>query len=1050
MNSTHTIGTWTSLSQWAQDRIGPEVGKVKVRVRGNILHILCESAPHSPSQDWVESSLIEGLSEISLDRLLPDDQPPIYQIWIYGRVSGPNYPEWTKQIDLNKLAIASVPNPSDYGDLPPENSPQPRGERPTPTPENGRSVAAAAVADPIETSSGMGMVVSNRNLAAEGNPHAIARYLSESLSPLGIGVKVKVKTLKRYNQLDTPFKRLHVGIYSNYSPDSSLLGPKIAGQLRELELSGFRDAAIACQVHGEPSPDWVLLVDLTPRSVMLRQWARWGDVPAINRLIDQILAPETQLHISAILKESTLHLFCRGTTIPQQDLVIQKIQSLLNAIAPQGIHAATIYGHLNNKSTPAWVDWLDLPAKSDPDLHPSTLELAQKGRQVALQFLLNRLLNPEIEQQLSTGGIRIQILLKQDLLHVMSDAPVCPNQRQVAPLVAKFLRQLKIPAIAGVRVYGRRAGQKLPRWNYGVDFKSRKRLVPEAPPEFAASSAYVGDLIALDRAPHRWQDSPSSVSSEPHPSSVAVQETEDRSASPQQTDPASPPQPSVAPKKKRPKTSLVQYCQQALVRSGLLAPDAQPAAIEGTLAPYSPTAYSPLPTPPSNPSWRDRLTPQLMIALVWGALGLLLTLEIDWLLGYKLTQLASPNSSSAAIAPGYLNLGTDPANASDESVLGDREATSEECVDSSCLSPPSPYPTFNNQLIDEHLGRYHALMLESGAPDVMIIGSSRALRGIDPQQLREDLADRGYTDVSIYNFGINGATAKVVDWVIRELLTPEQLPKVIIWADGTRAFNSGREDLTYEAIAASEGYQQLQAQTLTRPEYGTPWSGNSSTQTSEDNDLGLQRFSITQSYEQANDWLEAGLGSLSAVYPQRDRLHNQIQTTLSQILPEDTSHLTRVEDPEMLQPAILNPDGFLPFKIEFDPNTYYENHPQVSGAYDRDYEFFSLEGEQDEALRNTMAYTQDMGVSLMFVNMPLTDVYLDPARTAFESQFQDYLRTQQALGLQVQDWILLWLGGEYGYFSDPSHLNRYGAEAIATELAENTEIDWTKQLKIKN
>ena len=45
----------------------------------------------------------------------------------------------------------------------------------------------------------------------------------------------------------------------------------------------------------------------------------------------------------------------------------------------------------------------------------------------------------------------------------------------------------------------------------------------------------------------------------------------------------------------------------------------------------------------------------------------------------------------------------------------------------------------------------------------------------------------------------------------RRLLTPEQLPKLIIWADGARAFNSGRVDKTYNAIATSVGYQHLAA-----------------------------------------------------------------------------------------------------------------------------------------------------------------------------------------------------------------------------------------------
>ncbi len=1045
LNSTRTIGNWTAITQWAQAQIGSEMGKVKVRVRGNILHILCESTPHCPPQDVVESRLIEGLVTASLDSLLPADQPPIYQIWLYGRVSGPNYPDWTQEIDVQQLLKNHLPGSSEAAAVVERHGSESLEEQ-TVTPSRCDGAGGShtetppsfsvAVADRMETvtSSRGGIVVSNRNLAAEGNPHAIARYLSETLSPLGIGVKVKIKTLKKTTERDLPVKRLHVGCYSNYSPDPSLLGPNIARQLRELELIGFRDAAIACQVHGENSPDWVLLVDLTPRSVMLNQWARWGDVPAINRLLDQRLAHEC-LNISAILKESTLHLFCRGTSVPHQKNVVARIQNLLNIVAPQGIHAATIYGHLNHQSSPVWVDWIDLPGRSPGDRHLSTLELAKQGHQTALQFLLNRLLNPEIDQQLSTGGIRIQLLLKEDLLHVMTDAPGCPNQRQVGPLVAKFLRQLKIPRIAGLRVYGRRCGQKLPRWHYGVDFKPRKRLVPEAPPEFAASSAYVGDLIALDRSPQSLHESTAtsgSISSTAGKSPLTPPASQELSTAPQ------PSSKSPRPRKR----SLLDQCQQVLIHTGLLAPKGGLEQETRLVNGHSSTSLVHQSAPVSPPPRQWQTSPQVWIALVWGTLGLLLTLEIDWLLGYHLTK-SSGGDYGAVYPPMPINLGGNPANASDESLLG-KSGSSGECPTGECLlSTPSPYPSFNNQLVNEHLGRYHAQMLESGPADILIIGSSRALRGIDPQRLREELAALGYGEVKIYNFGINGATAKVVDWAIRDLLVQEQLPKLIIWADGARAFNSGREDLTYEAIATSVGYQELRAQTLVRPLYGQPWSAQSHHQQEEPK---LPAFSITTSYERANDWLEKGLGTLSAVYPQRDRLHTQIQDTLSTVLPQDPSQRNTAEDPEMLQPAVLNPDGFLPFTVRFDPDTYYQHHPQVSGAYDRDYEFFSLAGEQDEALKNLIAYTQSMGVNLLFVNMPLTQVYLDPIRTSYEQEFQTYIQSYQQPGFQVKDWIGLWSGGEHGYFSDPSHLNRYGAEVIATTLAHDPDINWAEKL----
>jgi hypothetical protein len=75
----------------------------------------------------------------------------------------------------------------------------------------------------------------------------------------------------------------------------------------------------------------------------------------------------------------------------------------------------------------------------------------------------------------------------------------------------------------------------------------------------------------------------------------------------------------------------------------------------------------------------------------------------------------------------------------------------------------------------------------------------------------------GYEDISIFNFGVNGATAQVVDLIIRQVLEPDQLPRLILWADGARAFNSGREDVTFNAITVSPGYRDLLANVEPQP-----------------------------------------------------------------------------------------------------------------------------------------------------------------------------------------------------------------------------------------
>lgn len=120
-----------------------------------------------------------------------------------------------------------------------------------------------------------------------------------------------------------------------------------------------------------------------------------------------------------------------------------------------------------------------------------------------------------------------------------------------------------------------------------------------------------------------------------------------------------------------------------------------------------------------------------------------------------------------------------------------------------------PYPTFNSLVLDEQLALYRAYVASLGTPDVLIVGSSRALQGVDPKMLQFELARRGLSGLSVFNLSVNGATAQVVNLMLQELVASDRLPQLLVWADGSRAFNSGREDRTYNRILNSPGYQRL-------------------------------------------------------------------------------------------------------------------------------------------------------------------------------------------------------------------------------------------------
>ncbi|MEH2036079.1 DUF1574 family protein [Nostoc sp.] len=991
-----------SLVQWVSQATGINTFGVKVRLRGNDLHILCEGT-ECPQRWRTLSDLLQALQQTNLDILTSSEQTSIYQVFVYGRRKGEQRPSWCHRVHLNQID------------------------------KHLDQVQQALLADSEKSKQpGGALIVSNESLARQGNPEAIARYLSETLSTLGVSVQVKIKLYKPKNSQPEE-NRLWIFCQSSYSPDASLLAEPIAQKLRYLKLSGYQDAVIVSQVSGETAPDWLLRIDLTPPEVMLKEWARWGDVQAIARLLTEVLSG-LKVGVQVSLKESTLHIFCipafdpLGTApIPDKVVCLEAILPQLEAIAPQGILAATIYGQKAGDKEPTWIDWLALPAANHPAFALSPLDLANSGDEPAMVFLLERLLNPDLDWRLLTGGIRVLLLNKNRLLHIMCDAPVCPQRQQVASKITQFIRQLKISGIMGVRIYGRRAGNKEPFWHYGVDLEHRQRLVPEATPEFAATSIYINDLV--------------------------TSETSEPILRPDLT------------------TEEVQNFVTEVARDWI-------ATASSTARKF--LLKSQLFTESNDSAERNHDLQGIKIALVWGTLGLLLTLQTDWVLGRiialntptpKVASATLPSSSSeqkASLTSGknqtekttfFSSTSKTKSPPNQSSVFNASEFTqSDDTPKNNLAAAPlkekatataillaarSQMPSFNVRQLDEQLALYKQRLARTGSPpDVLIIGSSRALRGVDPAALSKALATQGYPNIDVFNFGINGATAQVVDFVIRHVLEPSELPKIIIWADGARAFNGGREDITFKSLAASVGYKQAFQKTATTansndlPE-NTVNSGEEKTK---------EEKQEISTYEAVNQSLNQALASVSTSYQNRDQIKSLLQKQLLVFGKNQTvasqKQLTDGTSDESISQQAVDFDGFLPLSIRFNPARYYQKHSRVPGNYDNDYKYFQVEGQQDTAFQEVLQFTQSQKISLVFVNMPLTADYLDPVRKQYEQQFQQYmLRLATNPNFIYRDLSQQWPKAN-DFFSDPSHLNRFGAYEVSKKLANDPMIPW--------
>lgn len=1074
------------LNYWIHQVLAQSQARVKVRLRGNNLHVLCEGNP-CPAVDRVTQLLRQAIAKQPLESLLPPDTPSIHRLIVYGRVTGESQPSWTRSLTFPTPASSALqPAAETAATHPAAEAIATEAIAPAPGPE--AATTASALANPAPAAAPEAMqppaealplthapappettapeqppeTPSLQELAQQGEPAAIAHYLSYAFSPQGIAVRVKVDSPLP----DTSFfaNRLLVLCESAYVPDAALLAEPIAQKLRELELTQYRDAIVFGQVCGESRPEWVSRVDLTPPDEILREWARWGDVQAIARLLNRAIATH-QVELSALLKDATLHVSCAqiGGGVPDKLMAIAAVTPVLQSLSAQGIQAATIYGvsHLTGDSAlpdvaPAWVYWLDLPAGSQTDLATSTLDMARQGDLSALTFLLARLLNPDLDTKLATGGIRVQLRQKGDLLHIMTDAPNCPQQAVVAPAIARLLKPLNLSGVQGVRIYGRRAGQRQPLWTQGVDFVSRSLTGPEVMPEFAASAAHVDELLSPPGAIVPWNE----TADQELPTALAELYGK-----------------------------VLGRVQRSLLHTQLFVPVDSPILATGA---GRDTANTPIMAGQHN--WK--------IATLWATVGILFVVQIDWFLGawVRLQQQATAQTTaiapdqpaptapapaplpdnllnkprikqwdtpdaSAFTQPGQRTLETSPNAANPEADANPLPASTLQAKAETVLAPDLDFPTFNSRQLDRQIALYRQYLELNGPPDVLIIGSSRALRGVDPAALESALADQGYAGMQVFNLGVNGATAQVVDLLVRQVLPQDKLPKLIVFADGSRAFNSGRQDLTYNGIATSPGYQALLAGkppipstvVAQTPEATPDLRDGKATSVTEENHGGVAQY-----HKQIDQALNQRLAGLSALYQQRDRLKTHLRDQVIAWLPEQfnaageviasSEDLLNASSPSAAASpgtglaadgqGMVDIDGFLPLSVRFNPATYYQKYARVSGDYDSDYDAFSLDGAQTEALTNLARYAHLHQIPVVFVNLPLTQEYLDPARQRHETAFQQkMLAIAPPLNLLYRD-LSGALKAQPQYFSDPSHLNRYGAYEVARRLAQDVMIPW--------
>ncbi len=164
---------------------------VQMRLRGNILHVLVET-PVPLHQAGAMTRLVDALlAEPPNNNIVVCTYPQVYQLYIYSRRQGEAKPDWTAPIYLNRLDKhqAQLQGQADQLlKIADAHAAHPKGLA--------RADGEATTSSDDSTTA---IVLSHLSLAQQGDPDAIAWYLSEVLSTLDVGVWVSVITKARFS-----------------------------------------------------------------------------------------------------------------------------------------------------------------------------------------------------------------------------------------------------------------------------------------------------------------------------------------------------------------------------------------------------------------------------------------------------------------------------------------------------------------------------------------------------------------------------------------------------------------------------------------------------------------------------------------------------------------------------------------------------------------------------------------------------------------------------------------------------------------------------------
>lgn len=185
----------------------------------------------------------------------------------------------------------------------------------------------------------------------------------------------------------------------------------------------------------------------------LLQLAKQGNADAIATLINRHLQAKG-ITAKAVLKDKCLQVMLEAAHPPSQKILVPFLQKGITSLGCEIIRKVKVYGRKSGESFPDWHEEFSL-LKAEFTLS----ELAKQKDVQAITKLINEWLKPD--------SISVKASLKGNCLQVMLEATQAPDWN-TASSISERLKELDIPGLTTLRIYGKQVDEDFPDWNQEI------------------------------------------------------------------------------------------------------------------------------------------------------------------------------------------------------------------------------------------------------------------------------------------------------------------------------------------------------------------------------------------------------------------------------------------------------------------------------------------------------------------------------------------------------------------------------------------------------